>query len=96
MKVLEAKVVENRKEAPESEPDQRTDTWLIEGKLAQDVLGWENLRVDVQTSEIGAEIIETSMASAREFTVRTRGQSRLKKGDALHVAVREASGQANS
>jgi hypothetical protein len=92
MKVLEAKVVENRKEAPGSEPDQRADTWLIEAKLVQDVMGWENMRIEVQTSEIGAEIIETSMGSAREFTVRTRGQSQVKKGETLHVAVREASG----
>jgi hypothetical protein len=92
MKVLEAKVVENRRETPESEPDRLSDTWLVEAKLGQDVLGWENMRVEVQTSEIGAEILETSMGTAKEFTVRTRGQSQVKKGDTMHVAIREASG----
>jgi hypothetical protein len=90
MKVLQAKVVENRKEDPGTEPDHRSDTWLIEAKLEQNVFGWQSTRIDLQASEVGAEIIETSMADAKQFTVRTRGKPSVDKGDRLHVAVRDA------
>ena len=89
MKVLEAKVVDSRQEDPASEPDHRTDTWIVEAKLKEHVLGWEDVRIDLQAAAVGAEIIETSMADAREFTVRTRGKPRLAKGDVIHVAVRD-------
>jgi hypothetical protein len=90
MKILNAKVVESRKEEPGSEPDHRTDTWLIEGKLEQDLMGWEGMKIDVQAAEIGAEIIETTMADAKRFTIRTRGEPKVHKGSQFAVAVREA------
>ena len=89
MKVLEAKVVDNRQEDPGSEPDRRTDAWIIEAKLTEYVLAWEDMRIDLQAAAVGAEIIETSMADAREFTVRTRGKPRVEKGDVIQVAVRD-------
>ena len=89
MKVLEAKVVDSRQEDPASEPDRRTDTWIIEAKLKEHVLGWEEVRIDLQAAAVGAEIIETSMADAREFTILTHGKPRVEKGDVIQVAVRD-------
>ena len=89
MKILEAKVVDEQKEDPGSEPDHRTDTWIIAARLETDLLGWEGSRVDVRASDIGAEIIETSMADAKRFTIRTNGKPKLKQGDAFEVAVRD-------
>jgi hypothetical protein len=37
MRRVEAKIVENRKEDPASEPDQDPNTWLIEVKLDEDI-----------------------------------------------------------
>lgn len=89
MKILEANVVAQRKEDPGSEPDHRTDTWISEAKLETDLLGWEGSRIDIRASDIGAEIIETSMADAKRFTIRTHGEPKLKQGDAFQVVVRE-------
>ena len=89
MKILEAKVVENQKEDPESEPDQRSDTWLIQAKLEQDLVGWEGVRVDVRASDIGAEVMEANMAGAKQMTIRTRGKPRLEKGSTFPVTVRD-------
>jgi hypothetical protein len=55
MKRAEAKIVENRKEDPASEPDQAPNTWLIEAKLDEDILDWENVRLDLRFSEIDAQ-----------------------------------------
>jgi hypothetical protein len=41
MRRVEAKIVENRKEDPASEPDQDRNTWLIEAKLDEDILDSE-------------------------------------------------------
>ena len=90
MKILNAKVVESRKEEPGTEPDRRADTWLIEGKLEHDLMGWENMKIDVPAAEIGAEIVETTMADAKHFTIRTRGEPKVHKGSQFAVAVREA------
>jgi hypothetical protein len=90
MKILNAKVVESRKEEPGTEPDRRADTWLIEGKLEQDIMGWENMKIDVPAPEVGAEIVETTMADAKRFTIRTRGEPKVHKGSRLAVTVREA------
>jgi hypothetical protein len=90
MKILNAKVVESRKEEPGTEPDRRADTWLIEGKLEQDLMGWENMKIDVPAPEVGAEIVETTMADAKRFTIRTRGEPKVHKGSRLAVTVREA------
>jgi hypothetical protein len=90
MKVLSAKVVESRKEEPGTEPDHRTDTWLIEAKLEQDLMGWENMKIEVPASEIGAEIVETAIADAQHFTLRTRGEPKVHKSSVFAVAVREA------
>jgi len=90
MKILNAKVVESRKEEPGTEPDRRADTWLLEAKLEQDLMGWEKMKIDVPAGEIGAEIIETTMADAKRFTIRTRGEPKVHKGSTFAVAVREA------
>ena len=47
MRRVEAKIVENRKEDPASEPDQDPNTWLIEAKLDEDILDWETVRLDL-------------------------------------------------
>ena len=80
MKILNAKVVESRKEEPGTEPDRRADTWLIEGKLERDLMGWENMKIDVPAPEIGAEIVEITLADAKRFTIRTRGEPKVHKG----------------
>ena len=67
------------------------DTWLIEGKLEEDVLDWEDVRLDFRSSEIEAEIVESSLPEPDRFTVRTRGQSPLQKGQTIHVDIREQS-----
>jgi hypothetical protein len=89
MRRAEAKVVENLKEDPASEPDQDPNTWLIEAKLEQDILEWETVRLDFRSSEIEAEIIESSMSEPNYFTIRTRDKSPLQKGDVIHVDVRD-------
>jgi hypothetical protein len=89
MKRAEAKIVANVKESPASEPDEDPDTWLIEAKLDEDIFEWENVRLDFRGSEIKAEIVETAMTEPTRCTVRTRGQSPLKKGDHIHVDIRE-------
>lgn len=89
MNILNAKVVESRKEEPGTEPDRRADTWLIEGKLERDLMGWENMKIDVPAPEIGAEIVEITMADAKRFTIRTRGEPKVHKGSKFAVAVRE-------
>jgi hypothetical protein len=90
MKILNAKVVESRKEEARTEPDHRVDTWLLEGKLEQDVMGWEGMKIDVPAPEIGAEIIESTMSDAKRFTIRTRGEPKVHKGNQFAVTVREA------
>jgi hypothetical protein len=67
MRGAEAKIVENRKEDPASEPDQNPNTWLIEAKLDEDILDWETVRLDFRFSEIDAEIVESSMSKAKPF-----------------------------
>ena len=42
MRRVEAKIVENRKEDPASEPAQDPNTWLIEAKPDEDVLDRES------------------------------------------------------
>jgi hypothetical protein len=71
-----------------SEPDQQAGTWLIEAKLNEDILDWESARLDFQSSEIAAEIVESTMSGADRFTVRTRGKSPLQKHDVIHVGIR--------
>ena len=51
------------------------------------IRGTSTIRIDLQVSEVGAEIIEASMADAKQVTVRTRDKPRANKGDAVHVAV---------
>ena len=88
MKRVEAKIVDNRKEDPASEPDQDPNTWLIEAKLGEDILDWETVRLDFRFSEIDAEIVESSMSKPDRFTVRTRGESPLLKHDVIDVDIR--------
>ena len=89
MRRVEAKIVENRKEDPASEPDQDPNTWLIEAKLDEDILDWESVRLDFRFSEIDTEIVESSMSKPDRFTVRTRGKSPLQKDDVIHVDIRK-------
>jgi hypothetical protein len=91
MKRVEAKIVENRKEDPASEPDQDPNTWLIDAKLDQDILDWESWPLDFRSSEIDAEIVESSMSGPDRFTVRTRGQSPLLTDDVIHFDIRKQS-----
>ena len=88
MKRVQAKIVENNKEDPASEPDKDPNTWLVEAELRVGIRGWETARLDFQSSEIEAEIIESSMTGPSHLTARTRGQSPLKKGDVVHVNIR--------
>jgi hypothetical protein len=88
MKTCEATIKENSKEDPESEPDQDQNTWLIAGKLDQDIPNWENAELGFRSAEIGAEFLEGTCSGPDTFTLRTRGQSPLKKGDVIHVDVR--------
>lgn len=89
MKRTEAKIVANLKEIRESEPDQDPGTWIVEAKLDEDILDWETVRLDFRSSEIEAEILETSMSEPAHCVVRTRGKSPLKEGDTVHVDIRE-------
>ncbi|MBV8142201.1 MAG: hypothetical protein JO279_12175 [Verrucomicrobia bacterium] len=91
MKRVEAKIEGNEKEDPASEPDKDPNTWLIEAKLDEDVLGWETIQLEFQSAEIEAEIVESSMSEPNRFTIRTSGKSPLKKGNVIHVNIREQS-----
>jgi hypothetical protein len=55
MKIVEAKITENSKEDPASEPDQDPNTWLIEAKLGEDIIDWETVRLDLRISEIESD-----------------------------------------
>ena len=89
MKRVQAKIEENRKEDPRSEPDRDPNTWLIEGKLDEDIIDWETVRLDFRFSEIDAEVVESSMSEPNRFTVRTHGESPRRKGDVIHFDIRE-------
>src|SRR5271166_2033466 len=89
MKRVEAKIEENRKEDSASEPDKDPNAWLIEAKLDEDIFDWETVRLDFRFAEIEAAIIESSMSEPNRFTVRTHGEASLKRGDVIHVDIRE-------
>ena len=88
MKICEATIEENSKEDPASEPDQDQNSWLIVGKLSEDIPNWETAELNFRSAEIGAESLEGNSSGPDTFTLRTRGQSPLKKGDVIHVEVR--------
>jgi hypothetical protein len=88
MKRVEAKILENEPEDPRTEPDQEPNTWLTQGKLSEDILDWENVRLEFVSSEIEAEIIESSLSNLSRFTIRTSGRSPLKQGDLVRVDIR--------
>jgi hypothetical protein len=90
MKRIRGKIEENMKEDPASEPDQATDTWLLDGKLDEDIVGWESVRPVFHENEIGSEIVEASLSGPSNFSIRTRGKSRLEKGDVIYVDIRAA------
>jgi hypothetical protein len=48
MKIFEAKVEGNKKEDPASEPDEARNTWLIVGKVAEEVPNWDAAQLDFQ------------------------------------------------
>ncbi len=85
MKRIEAKVLDNREEDPGSEPDNLTNSWLIEGKLDEHVLDWESAQV--RPTGIQAEVLETNMTETNAFIVRTHGKSPLTRGDHIFVDV---------
>jgi len=89
MKTVQAKIEENSKEVPESEPDKDQNTWLIEAKLDEHITDWETVELDFRPGEIEAEIVESSMSESNRMTLRTRGKSLLKKGQVIHVDVRD-------
>ena len=91
MKRVDAKIEENRQEDPGSEPDNEPNTWLIEAKLEEDIPDWESVRLHFESPGIEAEIVESSMSEPNRFIVRTRGESPLKKGDIVHVDIRQQS-----
>jgi hypothetical protein len=88
MKRIRGKILENFKEDPASEPDQASNTWLLDGKLDEDIIDWETVQPVFQESELGTEIVEATLSGPNTFTIRTRGESRLKKHDILYVDVR--------
>jgi hypothetical protein len=88
MKRILGKVEANRKEDPSSEPGSDPNTWLIEARLEEDIPDWESAQLHFESPGVEAEIIEVSISEPTRFTVRTRGESPLKKGDAIHVDVR--------
>jgi hypothetical protein len=88
MKRVNAKVQENRRDDPKNELDKDPNTWLIEAQLEEDLPDWERAQLHFQAPGVEAEIVEVSMTEADKFIVRTRGQSPLKKGDVIAVAIR--------
>lgn len=89
MKRVQAKIEENRKEDPTSEVDQDPNTWLIEARLEEDIPNWENARLQFEPPGVEAEIVELSLSEPNRFTVRTEGESPLKRGDIIQVQVWE-------
>ena len=77
MKRVNAKIEENRKEDPASEPDKDSNTWLIDAKLDGDFINWETVRLHFRFDQIEAEIVESSTSGPNRFTIRTRGKSPL-------------------
>jgi len=88
MKRVEAKIVASTRENPATELDQDSNTWLIEGELKEDVIRWEEARLEFSVSEINAEIVESGMSEPRRFTIRTRGRPAVREGEIIHVDVR--------
>jgi hypothetical protein len=64
---------------------------LIEGKLNEDIIDWEEARLDFPVSEINAEIIESSMSDPRRFTIRIRGKPVVREVEKVQVNVRKQS-----
>jgi hypothetical protein len=60
-----------------------------ETRRSEDIIDWENARLDFQLAEIEAEIIETSLPEPSRFIIRTSGESPLRKGDVIHVDIRK-------
>jgi len=89
MKRVQARIEENRKEDPSSEPDHDSNTWLIEARLEEDIPNWENVRLQFESPGVEAEVLEVSMSDSNRFTVRTEGKSPLKRGDIIQVQVWE-------
>jgi hypothetical protein len=48
------------------------------------------MKIEAPAPEIGAEIVETTIADAKHFTVRTRGEPKVRQSSLFAVAVREA------
>ena len=89
MKRVQARIEENRKEDPSSEPDHDPNAWLIEARLEEDIPNWQNVRLQFESPGVEAEVLEVSMSDSNRFTVRTEGKSPLERGDIIQVQVRE-------
>ena len=89
MKIVKASIVENSKRDPASEPDQDPNTWLLEAKMEVRIPDWEIVQLDFHSSEIKAEVVESSMSEPNRLTIRTRGKSPLQKSDLIHVDIRK-------
>jgi HSP20 family molecular chaperone IbpA len=89
MKRVQARIEENRKEHPSSEPDHDPNAWLIEARLKEDIPNWQNVRLQFESPGVEAEVLEVSMSDSNWFTVRTEGKSPLKRGDIIQVQVWE-------
>jgi len=89
MKRVQARIEENRKEDPSSEPDHDPNAWLIEARLKEDIPNWQNVRLQFESPGVEAEVLEVSMSDSNRFTVRTEGKSPLERGDIIQVQVRE-------
>jgi HSP20 family molecular chaperone IbpA len=89
MKRVQAKIEENRKEDPSTEMDHDPNTWMIEARFEEDIPNWENVRLQFESPGVEAEILEVSMSESNRFTVRTEGESPLKRGDTIQVQVWE-------
>jgi hypothetical protein len=88
MKIIRATIVGNSKEDPASEPDHDPNTWLLEAKLEVWIPDWEIVHLDFRSSEIKADVVESSMSKPNHLTIRTRGKSPLQKSDSIHVDLR--------
>jgi len=89
MKRVQARIEENRKEDPSSELDHDPNTWLIEGRLEEVIPNWDNARLQFESPGVEAEILDVSMSESNRFTVRTEGESPLKRGDIIQGQVCE-------
>jgi hypothetical protein len=76
MKIFEAKVEGNKKEDPASEPDEARNTWLIVGKVAEEVPNWDAAQLDFRsaTRQIRINYAITGREGANYLPTRNESQ----------------------